>query len=109
MAFDAQKNIEYVEKQLAYFMMILGLDPNSLDTVTIDELLDAARDFSKVNRGQISNIYNVVENIGNTPKDIYAGSPEYVFLKNQRIFLILSIRRFWYWRQLALGALNREQ
>jgi hypothetical protein len=36
----------------------------------------------------------------------YTGAPEDAYLKHQRLFLILNIRRFWYWRQLAIGALN---
>jgi hypothetical protein len=82
---------------------MVGLDPESLDSVTIDELLSAARSLSKVDRENSSAFY-----INETQNSIFAGTPEDVFLKHQRMFLILNIRRFWYWRQLAIGALNRE-
>jgi hypothetical protein len=104
MAFNAQENLEYIEKQLAYFMYLVGLNPESLDAITIDELLAAARDLSKVDK-EISSAFN----INKTQMHYYAGTSEDVYLKNQRIFLILNIRRLWYWRQLAIGALSREQ
>lgn len=104
MAFNAQENLKYIEKQLAYFMYLIGLNPQSLDAITIDELLAAARDLSKVDK-ETSSAFT----INDDQMHLYAGTPEDVYLKNQRIFLILSIRRLWYWRQLAIGALSREQ
>jgi hypothetical protein len=101
MPFDAQKNISYIEKQLAYFMFMIGLDPELLDTITIDELLSAARDLSKVDKESSSAFV-----VGQTQMQYYTGAPEDAYLKHQRLFLILNIRRFWYWRQLAIGALN---
>lgn len=104
MAFNAQENLKYIEKQLAYFMYLIGLNPESLDTVTIDELLAATRNFSKVDRQNSSAVA-----LNESQSNVFAGTPEDVYLKNQRIFLILNIRRLWYWRQLAIGALSREQ
>jgi hypothetical protein len=106
MAHDAQGNLSYIEKQLAYFMLLVGLNPESLDSITIDEILTAARNLSKIATDRNNESLPTIS-ISEEQGDIIAGAPEDVLLKNQRIFLILNIRRFWYWRQLAIGALSR--
>lgn len=96
--FNAEKNIHYLEKQLAYFIYILGLDPKKLESLSIDQILEAARAFSR------SDISSAVK-LGYTEdySKLDPGSPESVYIESQKIYIILNVRRLWYWIQLAKG------
>lgn len=95
MRYSPIKDLEYIEEQLSMFIFIVGLDGENIDQYSIDEIISKAREItdvpiSEVESGQLDLNDNEI----------------YLFLKNQRISLIGNIRRLWYMRQLALGALN---
>lgn len=103
MAYDAAKDLEYIDQQLAYFLYIVGLTPEQFDGLTIDAFLEKARETAIVpGEGEI----NVLP-FGSLGIEMYKEDPEFSYILGQRINLISNIRRFWYLRQLALGASNR--
>lgn len=93
--YDAEKDLNYVNRQLAYYLSIVGLDYQNIDFYTIDIIINRARKLTQAPIDEVeSNKLNYHDN------DLY------LFLKNQRISLIGNIRRIWYMRQLALGAIK---
>jgi hypothetical protein len=108
MSYDAQKDLDYIEYNILYFMNIIGMNPENLSSITIDELVEAARAMAIVvsTRPSESNIFSSGEGLPDATLS-YHSEPDYLYLKSQRIHLLSSIRRFWYLRQVALGALNR--
>ena len=95
--YNAQKDLEYINEQLAFYVCYIGLNIDEYDSYSIDQLIDSARIMTQV-----------------PIKEVESGDLEgrknqvFLFLKNQRISLIGNIRRLWYMRQLALGAISRE-
>ena len=83
MAHDAQGNLSYIEKQLAYFMLLVGLNPESLDSITIDEILTAARNLSKIATDRNNESLPTIS-ISEEQGDIFAGAPEDVFFKEPK-------------------------
>lgn len=95
--YDAQKDLDYINEQLAFYVCFIGLNIDKYESYSIDQLIDSARGITEIpikeiESGEIDGQKNQV----------------FLFLKNQRISLIGNIRRLWYMRQLALGAINRE-
>jgi len=95
--YNAQKDLEYINEQLAFYVCCIGLNIDEYDSYSIDQLIDSARiitqvPIKEVESGDLDGRKNQV----------------FLFLKNQRISLIGNIRRIWYMRQLALGAISRE-
>ena len=95
MKYDAQKDIEYIEDQIQMFLYIVGLGETKINECSIDEIINKAREITDV---PISEVESGQLDLNN--------DEIYLFLKNQRISLIGNIRRLWYMRQLALGALR---
>jgi hypothetical protein len=95
---DVEKNIEYLEKQLAYFLYIIGLDPLKIDTLSIDEILQSARLFTQ-NKVSSSSSLGYTESYSK----LDSGSPESIYINYQKLYLITNIRRFWYWLSIAKG------
>ena len=95
--YNAQKDLEYIDEQLAFYICFIGLNIDEYDSYSIDQLIDAARSITQIpikeiESGELDGRKNQI----------------FLFLKNQRISLIGNIRRLWHMRQLALGAINRE-
>jgi hypothetical protein len=117
MSYDAQKDLDYIEYNILYFMNIIGMGSQSIDSVTIDELVEAARSVAMVvqSSGRVENP-STQESDSTSPTAfegvnsnlVYEAEPDHLYLRSQRIHLLSSMRRFWYLRQVALGALNRE-
>ena len=93
--YDAKKDLEYINEQLFLYLYIVGLNPRNIDDYSIDEIINSAR---KVSIAPISEVESGSKDFSNDPL--------YLFLKNQRISLIGNIRRIWYMRQLAIGAIR---
>jgi hypothetical protein len=104
MKYNAEKDINYIEKNLCYFLNIVGLGSSELDTVTIDDLVDAARSLMPFLPGEVANVTAGSSLIRDTP---IVEDPVYIYLRAKNLPLVASIRRFWYLRQLAIGAINR--
>lgn len=102
MSYNAEQDLKYIEENIALLMYIVGLDPDNISTITIDELVNSARDIAKVSSVRTSGTGLSTESL-----KLYRDEPSLSYLRSQRISLIASIRRFWYLRQLALGAINR--
>lgn len=95
--YNAQKDLDYINDQLDYYLYIVGLNPNDINFITIDQIIGKAREMTQAPIDEVeSGKYNCANN------------QLYLFLKNQRIALIANIRRLWYMRQLAIGALENE-
>jgi hypothetical protein len=108
MSYDAQKDLDYIEYNISYFMNIIGMNPENLNSTTIDELVESARTMAIVTSARPSEVNTFTS--GDNSQDAvlsYHSEPDYLYLRSQRIHLLSSIRRFWYLRQVALGALNR--
>lgn len=95
--YNAQKDLEYINEQLAFYVCFIGLDIDKYDSYSIDELIDSARGITDIPIKEIES-----NELDGQKNEVF------LFLKNQRISLIGNIRRLWYMRQLALGAINRE-
>jgi hypothetical protein len=93
--YDAKKDLEYINEQLFLYLYIVGLNPKNVEDYSIDEIINSARNIS------IAPINEVESGSMDLSND-----PLYLFLKNQRISLIANIRRIWYMRQLAIGAIK---
>jgi len=102
MTYNAEEDLEYLEKNIFYFAYSVGLTPASLDTVTIDDLMAAVKNVVKVSSTKLDD-----SNVVDAGVELYRESPEYLYLRAQKVALIRNIRRFWYLRQLAIGAINR--
>ena len=94
-AYEAKKDLEYINEQLFLYLYIVGLNPKNVEDYSIDEIINSARNIS------IAPINEVESGSMDLSND-----PLYLFLKNQRISLIANIRRIWYMRQLAIGAIR---
>lgn len=103
MAYDAEKDLAYIDEQLAYFLYIVGLTPEQFNEVTIDSFLDKARETAVVPAERDIHRFP----FGSLGLEMYREEPEFSYILSQRINLVSNIRRLWYLRQLALGALNR--
>ena len=95
MKYDAQKDLDYINHQISSYLFIVGLDGNFIDNYSIDEMINAARKITDV---PISDVESGKLDIGN--------DEVYLFFLSQRISIIGNIRRLWYMRQLALGAIK---
>lgn len=93
MSYNAVKDLEYVDRQISFYLYCIGLNGNSIDSYTIDEIINAARSMT------IAPIDDVESGKMNLSQDLL-----YLYLKNQRISLIGNIRRLWHMRQIAIGA-----
>ena len=102
MTYNAEADLEYIEKNIFYFAYSVGLTPTSLDDLTIDDLIAAIKNVVKVSSTKLEN-----SNVVDAGVLLYRESPEYLYLRAQKISLIRNIRRFWYLRQLTIGAINR--
>lgn len=89
--YDATKDLERTERKLLELIYIAGLDNTDIDTVTIDELIEALRK-GFVYTSAVGNSYN----IGAT-----------AFLREENFHLVIQARKYWWYRQLAKGALSR--
>jgi hypothetical protein len=108
MSYNVELDLKYVESKLTYFIYMIGLNPDNLDSLTIDVLIEKARLFSLISNDSVpydSNIQGKVEAVNSLSR--YKDEPAIAHLRNQRISVVANIRRFWYLRQLALGAINR--
>ena len=93
--YDVDKDLEYLNTQLALYICIIGLDIDRAETYSIDDLIEQARIITdipivEIDSGKLEGLQE----------------PMFLFLKNQRIALIANIRRLWYMRSIALGAKN---
>jgi hypothetical protein len=95
--YNAQKDLEYINEQLAFYVCFIGLDIDKCDSYSIDQLIDSARGITDIPIKEIES-----NELDGRKNEVF------LLLKNQRISLIGNIRRLWYMRQLALGAINRE-
>jgi hypothetical protein len=102
MSYNAEQDLKYIEENIALLMYIVGLNPDNMGTTTIDELVNSARDLARV-----SSVRTTGTGLSSESLKIYRDEPSLSYLRSQRISLIANIRRFWYLRQLALGAINR--
>jgi hypothetical protein len=93
--YNAEKDLEYINEQLYLYLYIIGLNPKNIDEYSIDQIISSARNISIA---PISEVESGSMDLSNDPL--------YLFLKNQRISLIGNIRRIWYMRQLAIGAIK---
>ena len=99
MSYNAQQDLEYIESVLAFQLNIIGLTAEDMDALSIDEIISKARTFNL-----ISQEINPVEIPNSGPEEIYADEPVIALLRSQRTITVSTIRRFWWLRQLALGA-----
>jgi hypothetical protein len=102
MSYNAEQDLKYIEENIALLMYIVGLNPDNMGTTTIDELVNSARDLARV-----SSVRTTGTGLSAESLKLYRDEPSLSYLRSQRISLIANIRRFWYLRQLALGAINR--
>jgi len=99
MSYNAQQDLEYIESVLAFQLNIIGLTAEDMDILSIDQIISQARTFNLINQ-EIEPVET--PNLG--PEGIYADEPAIAILRSQRTISVSTIRRFWWLRQLALGA-----
>ena len=99
MSYNAQQDLEYIESVLAFQLNIIGLTAEDMDNLSIDEIITKARTFNLITQ-EITPVQ-----IANSPEQgIYRDEPAVAMLRSQRNITVSTIRRFWWMRQLALGA-----
>jgi hypothetical protein len=94
MSYDAFKDLNYINKQISFYLYCIGLNGSKINEYSIDEIIAAARSIT------IAPIDDVESGKLNLGQD-----PSYLYLKNQRISLIGNIRRLWHMRQIAIGSI----
>jgi hypothetical protein len=99
MSYNAEQDLEYLESVLAYQLNIIGLTAEDMDILSIDEIISQARTFNLINQ-EIS----TVQTVGSQQEGAYGDEPAVAILRSQRITIVSTIRRFWWMRQIALGA-----
>lgn len=104
MTYNAQEDLNYIEKNIYKLAYSVGLNITSLDSLTIDDLMSALKNIVKIAPIRSDKSKSDVPEAGIY---LYIESPEYLYLRAQKIALVRNIRRFWYLRQLAIGAINR--
>lgn len=106
MGYNAEQDLAYINKTLAYYLYIIGLNPDNLDILSIDDIITKARSFSLITNEIIPAQPYIKDNL-NPDKTLeqYRDEPAVAILRSQRINIVSVIRRFWWMRQLALGAM----
>ena len=104
MKYNAEEDLKYIEENLCYFLNVVGLGSSELDEVVIDDFVDAAKALMPSILGEQMATSIGTSLVKNTP---IVTDSVYVYLKTKSLPLVASIRRFWYLRQLAIGAINR--
>jgi|Laugresu1bdmlbsd_1035121.scaffolds.fasta_scaffold03955_3 hypothetical protein len=107
MSYDVEQDLSYVEENIAVLMYIVGLDPDDITSVSIDDFISSARDIVRTTSIKGEPPAGVGIGLGKNASKVYMEQPALQYLRAQRISLIANIRRFWYLRQLAIGAANR--
>ena len=98
MSYNAQQDLEYIESVLAFQLNIIGLTAEDMDTSSIDEIIAKARTFNLITQ-EITPVQ-----IADSEQGTYVDEPAVAILRSQRNITVSTIRRFWWMRQLALGA-----
>jgi hypothetical protein len=89
--YDAAKDLERSEQKIIELAYIAGLDVTDLDMMTIDQLIQELRSvFPYTSPVGIS--YNVCATD---------------FIRQENFHLVIQARKYWWYRQLAIGALSR--
>jgi hypothetical protein len=99
MTYNAEQDLEYIESVLALQLYIIGLTAEDMDILSIDEIISQARTFNLINQ-EISPI----ETPSSQQEQTYRDEPVVAILRSQRTLIVSTIRRFWWMRQIALGA-----
>ena len=99
MTYNAEQDLEYIESVLALQLNIIGLTAEDMDILSIDEIISKARTFNL-----ISQEISPIQTASSGPEGIYTDEPAIAILRSQRITIVSTIRRFWWMRQIALGA-----
>lgn len=99
MSYNAQQDLEYIESVLAFQLNIIGLTAEDMDILSIDEIISQARTFNLINQEIIP-----IETSSLQQEGTYRDEPVIATLRSQRTLIVSTIRRFWWLRQLALGA-----
>jgi len=108
MSYNAEIDLQYIEAKLAYYIYMVGLNPDDLNSLTIDEIIEKARLLALITNANVPHRSYVKDRYADeNDQYLYRDEPAVAFLRNQRISLVVNIRRFWYLRQLALGAISR--
>lgn len=79
--YDAAKDLEYVEYNILYILLVLGLDNLNIDDFTIDELVLSIREQFPISQ----------------TNDFTSGAST---LKSIHIDLVSNLRRLWHARQV---------
>jgi|DEB0MinimDraft_6_1074348.scaffolds.fasta_scaffold15007_2 hypothetical protein len=91
--YDNAANIEWIEGEVAVAMMIAGLDPANIDTVTIDEIIAGILDVFDYGESMLT------EDAIEGKNRYYIGSQ--AFIRKQQNKLTNVARR--HWRELHLA------
>lgn len=106
MSYNAEQDLKYIESVLAFQLNIIGLAADDMNVLSIDEIITKAREFNLITPELKPNALYVKDRSDNeNTQDVYKDDPATAILRSQRILTISTIRRFWWMRQLALGAI----
>jgi len=106
MSYNAEQDLNYIESVLAFYLNIIGLTAEDMDILSIDEIITKAREFNLITHEVKAHrvyIRDRDDSVGD--QDLYKDEPAIAILRSQRTLTISTIRRFWWMRQLALGAI----
>jgi hypothetical protein len=89
--YDAAKDLQRSEEKIAEIAFIAGIDSSDLDTLTIDDLVEALRNsFPYTSPTSFS-------------YDVCATD----YIRQENFHLVIQARKYWWYRQLAIGAQSR--
>jgi hypothetical protein len=99
MTYNAEQDLEYIESVLALQLYIIGLTAEDMDILSIDEIISQARTFNLINQE-----ITPIGTLNSQQEQTYRDEPVVAILRSQRTLIVSTIRRFWWMRQIALGA-----
>lgn len=89
--YDPLKDLERIEYNLYKICLIAGIENADLDDLTIDDLITALR----------SSFYY------SSPKAQSLSHSSIDFISQENFHLVIQARKYWWYRQLAIGAQSR--
>ena len=106
--YDSASDVSYRDEEIGFVMAILGMDVSTIDTVTIDEIVEAARTmFPFTGMSSEMRVIHTAEGVavtvdGDIARAFHSSAEDY--LNAHKDALRGVVRRHWHWRHYAKEA-----
>lgn len=86
--YSAENEIDLIESRILEIMLMVGMDQNNLDTVTIDDIILGIREKYPFTKNDIQNGITTI-------------TAPLAYMNNLNLLLVSSARRLWFRYQIA--------